>query len=163
MAAVCAARLGARVLKLSVMGPGGFGGVQPDLGMKKIPPESAGEAVMRDVLAHNLRAMMIADPAKVTGEAVDLHLANVRRTRYDGRHISLTDQLMAQSLKQMTCDVQIIWGAADALCIPDNQARIAECRAARPDVRIDNVAGAGHWVMYEAADEVNALMLDFMK
>ena len=104
-----------------------------------------------------------ADPAKVTGEAVDLHLANVRRTRYDGRHISLTDQLMAQSLKQMTCDVQIIWGAADALCIPDNQARIAECRAARPDVRIDNVAGAGHWVMYEAADEVNALMLDFMK
>ena len=35
--------------------------------------------------------------------------------------------------------------------------------AARPDVRIDNVAGAGHWVMYEAADEVNALMLDFMK
>lgn len=163
VAAVCAARLGVRVVKLSLLGPGGFGGVQPDLGTKKIPPESAGEAVMREVLAHNLRAMMIADPAKVTEEAVDLHLANVRRTRYDGRHISLTDQLIAQSLKQMTCEVQFIWGTADAFCIPDIQPRVDECRAARPDARIDSVAGAGHWVMYEAADEVNALMLDFFK
>ncbi len=163
VAAVCAARLGTRVVKLSLMGPGGFGGQQPDLGTKKIPPESAGEAVMREVLAHNLRAMMIADPAKVTDEAVDLHLANVRRTRYDGRHISLTDQLMAQCLKLMTCEVQIVWGAADVMCFAGIQPRIDECRAVRPDVRIDSVAGAGHWVMYEAADEVNALMLDFLK
>ncbi len=163
VAAVCATRLGARVVKLSLMGPGGFGGEQPDLGTKKIPPESVGEAVMREVLAHNLREMMIADPAKVTDEAVDLHLANVRRTRYDGRHISLTDQLIAECLKKMTCEVQFIWGTADAFCMPSIQPRIDECRAARPDVRIDNVEGAGHWVMYEASDEVNALMLEFLK
>lgn len=163
IAALCAAQLGRRVHKLSLMGPGGFGGKQPDLGMKKIPKASEGEAIMREVLAHNLRVMMIADPAKVTEEAVDLHLANVLRTRYDGRRISLTPNLMAQALQKMTCDVQIIWGEADALCIPNIQPRVDECRAARPDVRIDSIARAGHWVMYEAADEVNALMLDFFK
>ena len=163
IAALCAAQLGTRVHKLSLMGPGGFGGKQPDLGMKRIPKASEGDALMREVLGHNLRVMMIADPLKVTEEAVDLHLTNVLRTRYDGRHISLTPDLMTQALQKMTCGVQIIWGAADALCIPNIQPRVDECRTARPDVRIDSIEGAGHWVMYEAADEVNALMLDFMK
>ncbi len=163
IAALCAARMGPRVHKLSLLGPGGFGGEQPDLGMKKIPHARVGVAVMREVLAHNLRAMMIADPAAVTEEAVDLHLVNVQRTRYDGRHVSLTPHLLAQCLEQMTCPAQIIWGAADALCQPTLQPRVDECRAAMPGIRTDTIAGAGHWVMYEAADQVNASLLDFMK
>ena len=163
ISALCAARMGARIHKLSLMGPGGFGGRPPVLGMKKIPHASEGDAVMREALAHNLRAMMIADPAAVTAEAVDLHLVNVQRTRYDGRHVSLTPHLMAQCLQKMTCPVQIIWGASDALCRPGIQPRVDECRAARPGIRIDTISGAGHWVQYEAADQVNALLLEFMK
>lgn len=163
IAALCAARMGKRVHKLSVMGPGGFDRVGPPLDLKKIPPASAGEAVMRDVLAHNLRVMMIADPAKVTEEAVDLHYANVKRTRYDGRQFSLTPGLMAQCLKQMTCKAQIIWGEGDTLCVPSIQPRVDEVRTARPDVRVDAIPGAGHWVMYEAGDEVNRLMVDFFR
>lgn len=163
ISALCAARMGARIHKLSMMGPGGFGGKPPDLGMKKFPQASEGDAVMREVLAHNLRAMMIADPAAVTEEAVDQYLVNMQRTRYDGRHVSLTPHLMARCLQQMTCPAQIIWGTADALRQPDMQASIDECRAVRPDIRIDTIPGAGHWVQYEAADQVNALLLKFMK
>ena len=163
ISALCAAHMGARIHKLSMMGPGGFGGKPPDLGMKKFPHASEGDAVMREVLAHNLRAMMIADPAAVTEEAIDQYLVNMQRTRYDGRHVSLTPHLMAQCLQKMTCPAQIIWGTADALRQVHMQADSDECRTAKPGVRIDLVAGAGHWVQYEAAEVVNALLLDFFK
>ena len=161
-ASLCAARMGQRVHKISLMAPGGFDrGVALD--MKKIPKASEGPAVMKDVLAHNLRVMMIADPAKVTDEAIALHDANVQHTRYDGRHVSLTPGLMARCLKEMTCPAQVVWGDKDALCQPSPEPRAQECRAARPDVRIDMIPGAGHWVMYEAAEEVNRVMLEFLK
>jgi 2-hydroxy-6-oxonona-2,4-dienedioate hydrolase len=168
IAALCAARMGERVRKLSLMGPGGFSSQAPQLDLRKIPREDEnagqgpGTAEMRDVLRHNLITMMCADPAAVTDEAVDLHLANVRRTRYDGRHVSLTPGLMVSCLTRMTCPAQIIWGDNDVMCEPDVQTRADECLEARPDVRIDRVPGAGHWVQYEAAESVNRLMLDFL-
>lgn len=162
ISALCAARMGTRVHKLSVMGPGGFERRGARLDLKKIP-RSGSEAELHAVIRHNLSVMMIADPAAVTEEAIDLHRANVKHTRYDGRHFSLTPGLMAQCLKQMTCPVQIIWGDKDALCVPTIQPRVDEVRAARPDIRVDVIPGAGHWVQYEAAGQVNSLMLDFMK
>ena len=160
ISALCAAQMGARVEKLSLMGPGGFkrGAV---LELKKIPRASEGPAVMREALRHNLQVMMCAGP--VTDETIDLHLANVRRTRYDGRHFSLTPGLLAKCLKQMTCPVQVIWGAADALCQPSIQPRVDEVRAAMPGIRVDMIPGGGHWIQYDAADEVNRLMLEFFK
>ena len=163
MAAHCAARLGSRVTKLSLMGPGGFRRLGKALDMKKIPRASEGPAVMREVLDYNLRVMMCADPKAVTDEAIDLHHANVRRTRYDGRHFSLTPGLLAKRLREIQCPVQIIWGGKDALCYPDVMPRVDEVRAAMPDIRIDIIENAGHWVQFEAGAEVNRLMLDFLK
>lgn len=163
ISALCAARPGARVHKLALLGPGGFARRVPPLDLRRIPRESEGAAVMRDVLRHNLETMMIADPAVVTDEAIDLHLANVRRTRYDGRHFSLTPGLLATCLRQIACPVQIIWGEKDALCHPGVQPRVDECRAAMPGIRIDVIPGAGHWVQYEAAHAVNDLLLDFLR
>lgn len=162
ISALCAARMGARVNKLSLMGPGGFKRQGPLLDLRKIPHESEGPQVMREVLRHNLSTMMCADPAVVTDETIDLHHANVRRTRYDGRHVSLTPGLMASCLARIACPVQIIWGEKDALCFPGVQNRADECLAAKPGVRIDLIPGAGHWVQYEAADSVNRLLLDFL-
>ena len=112
---------------------------------------------------HNLRVMMCAGPNAVTDETIDLHHVNVQRTRYDGRRISLTPGLMATCLRQMTCPVQVIWGEKDALCYPNIQPRVDEVRAALPAIRIDVIPGAGHWVQYDAADEVNRLLLYFLK
>lgn len=162
VSAMCAVRMESRIHKLSLMGPGGFKRHGLPLDLRKIPRESEGIQVMREALRHNLMAMMCANPAAVTDETIDLHLANVRRTRYDGRHVSLTPGLMASCLARMTCPAQIIWGEKDALCFPDVQSRADECIAARPDVRIDLLPGAGHWVQYEAAESVNRLMLEFL-
>ncbi len=160
ISALCAAKMGARVEKLSLMGPGGFkrGAV---LDLEKIPRASEGPAVMRAALRHNLEVMMCAGP--VTDETIDLHLANVQRTRYDGRHFSLTPGLLAKCLTQMTCPVQVIWGEADALCQPSIQPRVDEVRAAMPGIRVDVIPGGGHWIQYDAADEVNRLMMEFLQ
>jgi 2-hydroxy-6-oxonona-2,4-dienedioate hydrolase len=163
ISALCAARMGTRIHKLALMGPGGFKREGPALDLQKIPRASEGVQVMRDVLRHNLRVMMCAGPDSVTEETIDLHHANVQRTRYDGRHFSLKPGLMATCLKQMTCPVQIIWGEKDALCYPDIQPRVDACRAAMPGIRIDAIPGAGHWVQYDAAETVNRLLLEFLK
>jgi len=163
ISALCAARMGTRIHKLSLMGPGGFERKGLPLDLKKIPRASEGEAVMRAVLRHNLEVMMCAGPSRVSEETIDLHLANVKRTRYDGRHFSLTPGLMAQCLKQISCPVQIIWGEKDALCIPNIQPRVDEVRVAMPGIRVDAIPDAGHWVQYDAADEVNRLLLAFFK
>ena len=163
VAAACAARMGTRIHKLSLLGPGGFERPTEDLDMKKIPPAAAGEAALRAVLRHNLEVMMCAGAHRVADETIDLYWANVQRSRYDGRRISLTAGLMASCLKVMTCPVQIIWGEKDALCHPSIQSRVNEVRAAMPGIRVDRIADAGHWVQYDAADEVNRLMLVFFK
>jgi len=163
VAAACAARMGTRIHKLSLLGPGGFERPGIELDMKKIPPASDGEAKLRAALRHNLEVMMCAGADRVNDETIDLYWHNVQRTRYDGRRISLTAGLMAQCLKQMTCPVQIIWGEKDALCDPSLQSRVDEVRAAMPGIRVDRIPDAGHWVQYDAADEVNRLVLEFMK
>jgi len=41
--------------------------------------------------------------------------------------------------------------------------RIALLRQARPDVAIQIIPGAGHWVFYEAAERFNAALLRIVK
>lgn len=160
MAALVAARMGSRIRKLSLVSPGGFGKSPRPLDLRKIPPDADGMGAVRDVLRHNLRVMMLADPACITEDTVDLHYASVRRTRFDGRRFSVSDR-MRETLGRVVCPVQSVWGERDALPYPDVYARIAVCRAALPGIRVDIVPGAGHWVQYEAPEAVNRALLDF--
>ncbi len=160
LSAMVAARMGAQIRKLSLVSPGGFGMTPRTLDLRKIPPDSAGRDAVRAVLRHNLCVMMCADPASVTEETVDLHYANLRRTRFDGRRFSLSNR-MGAALAQVVCPVQTIWGERDALPYPDVYARIEVCRKAVPGIRADVVPGAGHWVQYEAPEPVNRALLDF--
>jgi pimeloyl-ACP methyl ester carboxylesterase len=46
----------------------------------------------------------------------------------------------------------------DASAAPHRREREAIIRAARPDVDLRIIKGAGHWVAYEAAEEFNAML-----
>jgi len=161
IAALCAASLGTRVSGLSLLGAGGFGRSPVALDLRQFPPEASGQGSLRKVLRHNLAVLMIADPGNITEEAVDLHLANVRRTRFDGRHFSLSN-IMPPTLARILCPVQMIWGERDVLVYPDVRARADTARAARSDVRVDLIPHAGHWVQFEAPGPVNRAMLQFL-
>jgi len=160
ISALVAARMGSRIRKLSLVSPGGFGRSPRALDLRTIPPDSAGMETVREVLRHNLRVMMLANPSSITEETLDIHHANVRRTRFDGRRFSLGNR-MAETLPRIACPIQTVWGELDALPYPNVQARIDICRAAVPGIRVDLIPGAGHWVQYEAPDGVNRALLDF--
>ena len=152
---------GARVSKLSLLGAGGFGRSPIALDLRQFPPKAEGEGSLRKVLRHNLEVMMIADPAKITDEAVDLHLANVRRTRFDGRHVSLSNMMPAALAAHPLPGADDLGRARRAAVSRASQARADAARAARPDLRVDLIPGAGHWVQFEAPETVNRAMLEF--
>jgi pimeloyl-ACP methyl ester carboxylesterase len=53
----------------------------------------------------------------------------------------------------------VIWGENDAALLPSLTRGLAEWV---PDVRVEIVPGAGHWVPYERPAEVNRLIRDFV-
>src|SRR5262249_23518406 len=141
-------------------GAGGFGRSPVALDLRQFPPQSAGEGPLRDILRHNLAVLMNADPAQITDEAGDLHPPHRPRPPLDRPHLSPAHN-MPPTLQRIACPVQMIWGERDVLPYPNVQARADTARAARPDLRVDIVPGAGHWVQFEAPEAVNRALLDF--
>lgn len=161
VAAGVARAWGARVARLTLIGPGGFGRVEGRrLALRSRTETDGSDAAYRDVIRHNLGATMFCDPATADAGAIDQQLWNLAHTRFDSRTVSLAPRLL-DDLAHVTCPVQCIWGARDAYAHPSPAARGASVRAARPGARIDLVDDAGHWVQYERPDAVVRLLLDF--
>lgn len=162
IAAGAAARLGRRARRLSLLSPSGF-----DLPKGRVlalprrsefaPSEDGQRAFHRRMLL----AVMLADPASADADAIDIQATNVAQTRLDGRHISWSGR-MPGLLAEVRCPIQLLYGTRDPMPFPSSQARIALCRAVRPDIRVDLVAGAGHWLQYERPDETDRVLIDFL-
>jgi pimeloyl-ACP methyl ester carboxylesterase len=158
-----ARRLGNQCRRLALLGPGGFGEAKGRvLDLKPAPKAIETDPRYRAVVRHNLLAMMLHYAASVTEDTVDIQCRNIARGRFNSLKVSLRPTLIAD-IAAMTCPLAMIWGANDAVAYPSPEARAADCRAVRPDLELTIVPGAGHWVQYEAADAVNALLLDFLR
>lgn len=148
-----------RVAALSLLGPGGFG--VPDgrvLALRAVPKTDA--EGRRDAVAHNLGAFMLSRTPDPADPVVDLQIANIARARFDSRKLSFMDNL-TDELAHLATPLMVAWGAQDQLPFPSIEARAERVRAARPDAEIHIVPGGGHWVQYEAAEAVDALLTDF--
>lgn len=126
----------------------------PLKGWRHLPSPQAQEAVHR----HNLMALMLASPAALDGLALDLHAANVQRDRMPRRRLSSTD-IVARTLPRLPLPVSAIFGEHDALY----RERLPELQAAMPRMaqrwgQWHTLAGAGHWVQYEAAKAFDAAL-----
>jgi len=152
---------GRRTARLSLIGSAGFGNVDPRRAGRRSSKDTDGsKASLRDVVRHNLQAMMFADPATADDRAVDQQIWNRAHARYDSLKVSLQKRLV-HDLTHLTCPVELIWGARDALAYPSPW-DCAECvRAVRPDAGVEFVAGAGHWTQYERPDVIVQLLLAF--
>jgi pimeloyl-ACP methyl ester carboxylesterase len=155
-----AARLG-RVRTLVVLGAGGLGlGPPPPRRLLRIEPAmTAGE--VRRVHRENLRTLMLGDPASADDLAVSLQIENLKRARFKSGTIPQSDVLL-RALPAIRARIAAIWGGRDAF----TGGRLDECRralasgAGEVDLRV--IEGAGHWVPYEAADQVNAALLELL-
>lgn len=163
IAAGTAARLGPRARRLALLTPSGFG--QPTGRVLALPRRrdfDRSEAGRREFHRRMLLAMMLADPASVDEEAVDIQEANARLARFDNRRISWSGR-MPTLLAETGCPVLLAYGTGDVMPHPSAADRIALCREVRPDIEVALVPGAGHWLQYERAAETNRLLADFFQ
>ena len=162
VATLLAARLGNRVRDLVLIGVAG-------LGLEAEPREpfakerigmSAQERAA--VYRQNLEVLMFADPAGIDALAIHLQAENVRRARFRSRPFAATDEI-ARTLADVTAPLKTIWGTRDIIARPSIESRIAILGRHHPELEVGLIEGAGHWVMYEAADQFNDTLLDLLR
>ncbi len=154
-----AARLGARLRTLVLLGPGGLG-LEPasPRPLLRLEPGMTPEAI-RQVHRENLRTLMLARPESADELAVTLQIDNVRRARFKSGTIPVSDVLL-RALPAVRAHLAGIWGGRDAFTSHhlDESRRVLAAADPRFEMRV--IDGAGHWVNYEAAEEVNALLAE---
>lgn len=127
----------------------------PLKGWRHLPSPEAQNQVHR----HNLMALMLASTESLDPLALSLHAANVQRDRMPRRRLSSTD-IVARALPRLKVPVSAIFGEHDALY----RGRLAGLQATMPALcgswgQWHTVAGAGHWVQYEASRAFDTALL----
>ena len=144
------------VFALALLGPAGHGGPRRPRGELRSWREaqvSNDPAALRQIMRHNLQLHMLDSPAD--DQALAIHTQACLRTRFHSKSISRAGGL-ADSLRALTCPVLLAWGEHDVTATPEQLAPMLAATCRHPQIRI--LANAGHWVQYEAAEEVNALL-----
>ncbi len=117
-------------------------------------------AVREGILKRNLGALMLAHEASMDALALHIYAGDVVRARI--RPAKFIDDRDFAMIERLPCRVAGIAGALDPLGVPSPSAQGDELLKARPDARFHLVENAGHWVAYEAADEVNRVLRDML-
>ncbi len=161
VAGLVAARLRERVRELTLIGVAA-------LGLRADPREPFAKtrrgmsaAEVAAVYRQNLAVLMFADPAKIDALAIHLQAENIRQARFRSRPFAATDGLSV-ALADVTAPLKTIWGSRDIIARPSLDTRLAILRRHHPELQLRLIDGAGHWVMYEAADQFNTAFLDLL-
>jgi pimeloyl-ACP methyl ester carboxylesterase len=149
------------VRHLVLLGPGGHQSrrrPRGELRSWKAAAQSADSAALDDVMRHNLSMHMLhAAAEEIDPLAVQIHTDACLGTRFRSKDISQGGGLQ-QALVQRHGPSLLVWGEHDVTADPEV---ISSALAVSvPDGRAHVVKGAGHWVQFERADAVNALLLN---
>jgi pimeloyl-ACP methyl ester carboxylesterase len=160
MASCVAAIHGVRVRSVTIIGSSGVGPSGSAVELMKVRHLTGEERVA----AHrtNLNRLMIADPAKIDDLALAIQEWNTRHSRLKTPMLSRSGALQ-RAIAQVTAPVNGIWGEKDAPANPRAPERVAALRAMRPDADVRMIAGAGHWVAYEAPEQFHATLLEMLR
>jgi pimeloyl-ACP methyl ester carboxylesterase len=155
VAGLTAARLPARVRRLVLIGPGGmaFRSDAGRLALARVTPGMTA-ADEREVHRANLRTLMLGEAAAADDLAVHLQIDNVRRARFRSGTIPTSDVLL-RAMPAVRATLSVIFGERDAFAVPYLAERHEAFRRLAPGLDFRVVPGAGHWVIYEAAETVN--------
>jgi len=153
IAGVTAANASTRVRSLTLIGTGGLGPPNRSVELVRVRDTTGDERLA----AHreNLLRMMLANPDSVDALALEIQEQNTKRARLNSGFMWMS-RVLHEALPRVHGHVHGMWGEHE---MPDRallDARTALLREARPDVAIEIVPGAGHWMFYEAAGHFNA-------
>jgi len=156
IAGLVAANAADRVRSLTLIGTGGLGPPNRSVELVRVRDKTGAErlAAHRD----NLLRMMLADPANVDALALEIQEQNSKRARLNSGFMWMS-RVLHEALPLVHGHVHGVWGEHEMADRAVLDARIALLRQARPDVEIEVIPHAGHWVFYEAAERFNAALL----
>jgi pimeloyl-ACP methyl ester carboxylesterase len=147
------------ITHLVLLGPAGHDGERrprAELVNWRFAYKSGDEAALAAAMRHNLLNQMLHLEANADCLALHVHTQSCLQTRFQSRSISRSKALIPL-LNQLDCAVTLVWGEHDVTAEPTKlQERLLANRANRNAHILPN---AGHWVQYEAANQVNALLL----
>ncbi len=121
------------------------------------------EKALYDSMRHNLLMHMIYDESVIDDNAVDIQTRACTSCRFRSREISWSGGLFEKLEKiQDTTSTQVIliWGEFDVTGDPAVLAEMALMRF--PHIRARVMFGAGHWIQYEKAAEINELLSEWL-
>lgn len=106
-------------------------------------------------LLQNLQVFMLSTKQSADALALEIHARSCEMTRFRSKGIS-RGRALSQTLKTLDKPVMLVWGDADVTAMPAQAGEILA--QGDPQKTWQIVEGAGHWVQYEKADEINALL-----
>jgi 2-hydroxy-6-oxonona-2,4-dienedioate hydrolase len=154
-----AALRGAQLLSMTLVGSASMGLRRAPMREMQPPRRHMSREEMLALQRTNLGILMFADPAAIDDLAVHLQAENVARARLKSRVFAPID-LLGPVLPRIVAPLGGIWGERDVTAYPWVGDRRDMLRRIRPDAAFSVIPGAGHWVMYEAADAFNRALLD---
>jgi len=147
-----------RVNRLALLGSGGHG-TRRRMTVEMVNWKSAAtRAEERAALVHNLAALMLHDAASIDALAFEIHDISCHGTRFRSRDVSVATGLQ-EAIDAYPNPLLLIWGEHDVTA--DARPLVAQLLEGHPNREGVVVDGAGHWVQFERADEVNARLLAF--
>jgi pimeloyl-ACP methyl ester carboxylesterase len=162
VATLAAAQVGDRLRSLTLIGVAALG-LKPEPREPFIKERTGMSSEERaQVHRRNLEILMFADPANIDPMAVYLQAENVRRARFHSRAFAGSDAI-ARTLPQVAVPLKTVWGTRDAIARPSLQARLDILRRHHRELEARLIEGAGHWVMYEAADAFSAALIELLR
>lgn len=144
------------VRRMALIAPGGHGGAKPaqePLHKWRLDDLAASKAALR----HNLAAFMLYE-CDIDESAFEIYELQCRATRTKGRDMIRRGELR-QALVEIDVPLLLLWGANDVTATPREIA--PQLAALGPDTAWHVIECAGHWVQYERADSVNALLSEW--
>jgi pimeloyl-ACP methyl ester carboxylesterase len=158
VAARLAQRRGA-VRRLALMGSAGHGSLRrmraEMINWRGVPDREAERAA----LLHNLHALMLHDDAAIDALAFAIHDISCHGTRFRSKEVSLAGGLQ-EALDAFAGPQLLLWGEHDVTA--DSRPLVAQLVAGCANRQGSVIEGAGHWVQYERAAEVNARLAAFL-
>jgi pimeloyl-ACP methyl ester carboxylesterase len=159
MAACIGALRGRRVRSVTIIGSSGVGASGSAVNLEKVRHLEG--QVRRDTHRVNLSRLMIADPEKIDDLAILIQDWNTERSRLRTPAISRSGVIM-RALGQLQSPLNGMWGELDAPANPRGPERATVLRAHCPAADVRLIPNTGHWAAYEAADTVNAILLEML-
>jgi len=156
------ARMQDRVLRASLLAPGGWGPHKGGAVLEmKARRRDMTPAEVDAVIRYNLSVMMLADPRAIDAETMAIQRHNVDAARFKHKRIR-TEFRVLEFLGATRMPLQLLWGALDRNAYPSFHDRAEKARGVRPDLEFAIVPDAGHWAQYEGAAAYNDLARTFL-